>query len=171
MIWRPIENSRYEVSERGDVRHRERKQVLKAVVVKGNPYLIVAINGLSVGARQRTVAVHRLVARAFLGNPTEARPHVNHKDANKLNNHYLNLEYVSASENAAHAVHLGRINKGEQVPQSKLITEQVLEIRKRDKDNSSQLAREFGVSRKTIRRIINRKSWKHLPAPPIELPK
>lgn len=43
--------------------------------------------------------VHRLVAEAFvLGEGAQ----VNHKDSNKLNNHYLNLENCSNRENALH---------------------------------------------------------------------
>lgn len=47
--------------------------------------------------------VHRLVAIAFLGFPrSERHIQVNHKDGNKGNNAVVNLEYVTASENAIH---------------------------------------------------------------------
>lgn len=46
--------------------------------------------------------VHRLVAEAFVDNPTGARE-VNHKDGNKLNNAADNLEWVSRSANMLHA--------------------------------------------------------------------
>lgn len=50
-----------------------------------------------------TTTVHRLVALAYIPNP-ENKAQVNHKDTNKLNNHYKNLEWATQLENMAHAV-------------------------------------------------------------------
>jgi hypothetical protein len=50
--------------------------------------------------------VHRLVAKAFIRNP-EGKKTVNHKDGNKQNNHYLNLEWATHSDNERHAWRLG----------------------------------------------------------------
>jgi hypothetical protein len=46
--------------------------------------------------------VHRLVAIVFIPN-VENKLEVNHKDGNKLNNFYTNLERVSHSDNMKHA--------------------------------------------------------------------
>jgi hypothetical protein len=45
--------------------------------------------------------VHRLVAMHFVEN-INYLPQVNHIDENKMNNHYLNLEWVTASMNINH---------------------------------------------------------------------
>jgi HNH endonuclease len=43
--------------------------------------------------------VHRLVAFTYIGIPPTLKHEINHIDANKGNNHYSNLEWVTHSEN------------------------------------------------------------------------
>ena len=50
----------------------------------------------------RHFSVHRLVASAFIPNPSGFEM-VNHKDGNKLNNDVSNLEWCDASHNMKHA--------------------------------------------------------------------
>lgn len=56
--------------------------------------------------RGKNRSVHRLVAQAWVENP-DAKPHVNHKDGDKLNNCADNLEWVTQSENQKHAYDKG----------------------------------------------------------------
>lgn len=56
---------------------------------------------------------HRLVAELFVPNP-ENKPCVNHKDNNRHNNYYKNLEWVTNKENTEYAMKQGRINTNPQ---------------------------------------------------------
>lgn len=59
-----------------------------------------------IDGKRRTLMVHRLVAMAFIPNP-ENKPEVNHIDGNKANNHYVNLEWTTKSENIKHGYDTG----------------------------------------------------------------
>ena len=47
---------------------------------------------------RKHMKVHRLVASVFVPNP-DGKPQVNHRDGNKRNNSYINLEWVTDEEN------------------------------------------------------------------------
>lgn len=70
--------------------------------------------------------VHRLVASEFVENLLN-KPQVNHKDGNKKNNHFLNLEWMTASENVKHAYATG-LNENVKKATSKAITKLNKEI-------------------------------------------
>lgn len=67
-------------------------------------YLLVILH--SDGGRKPR-SIHRLVAEAFLP-VLDGKEHVNHIDANKMNNRLDNLEWVTPKENIDHAIKLGR---------------------------------------------------------------
>ena len=72
-----------------------------------------------------TLRVHRLVAECFVdrGSGTE----VNHKDGNKENNHYSNLEWCSRGENISHAYSNGLRKRpsGERNPRAKSTNKEI----------------------------------------------
>lgn len=180
-IWKDVvkyEKS-YQVSNLGNVRSVDRvvvqyngaKKRAIPTTYKGQPLkLTYRTNGytyvvLCENNKPKKFNVHRLVAQAFISNPNNL-PQVNHKDSVRDNNSVSNLEWVNNSSNQKHAFLNGkRILKGEEVGNSKLTAEQVLWIReKRAKDNTSyeKIAKEVGVARETVRKIVLGVYWKHI---------
>ncbi len=72
----------------------------------------------------------------------------------------------TSRENAADSVRKGLLPRGERAPHAKLTEPQVIEIRHRYANSSishEKLAREYGVSTASIRNIILRINWRHVP--------
>lgn len=62
---------------------------------------------LSKEGKVYTRYIHQLVAQAFIPNP-EDKPTVNHKDENKENNHWTNLEWMTVKENNQYGTRAAR---------------------------------------------------------------
>lgn len=92
----------YQISSHG--RLKSFKQIKEGKILsntnKTGSYLSVVLRS---GRNTKSTKMHRLVAENFIPNP-ENKPHVNHRDCNKQNNHVSNLEWVTPSENSRHAV-------------------------------------------------------------------
>lgn len=107
--------------------------------------------------------VHRLVAEAFLDNPTRLNQ-VNHIDGNKEHNNVENLEWCNAKHNIKHAL----INKlrptGEDTRQARFSNSEVLKIRNMLANGISQakIAKYFNCPYSTIKNIARKRSWNYL---------
>ena len=158
----------YEITEFGDVfamerivksgknekciRHYERKEKPQRFDKYGYKRVSLSKKGIV-----KTISVHRLVAITFIEG--DSRLTVNHKDGNKLNNHYSNLEFISNNENLKHAHRIGLSNPpknkvGTENKFSKLNEGQVLEIRKSN-ISSRKLSVKYGVHHSVIQGIKN----------------
>lgn len=108
-IWKDVVGYEglYQVSSFGNVKsfRRNKNGVLMKLTTNGVGYKVTAL-----GRASGIVAVHRLVAEAFLDN-ADCKRTVNHIDGNKLNNCVLNLEWATHSENIKHAHQTG-LNSG-----------------------------------------------------------
>lgn len=170
--WKPIPGFEdYEISDYGTVRRLTDAKSTKAgayLTPNRDKYGYLRIRLWD--ARKSGVVqtqVHRLVAKAFIGEIPEGQE-VNHKDGNKSNNHVSNLEYVTHQENIAHSFReLNRtetVPRGENAHHAKLTTPQVIEIREKCATGKTRraLAAEYNVSHVAITAIVNRKTWKHV---------
>lgn len=95
----------YSISSDGRVKNKHGR-LLKPCFENGYYTYRLSYNGIVKGVR-----AHRLVAMAFIPNP-ENKPQVNHIDGNRINNQVENLEWVTAQENAQHAVSAGLHRSG-----------------------------------------------------------
>lgn len=165
-IWKYIENcdNKYMISNKGNVVSYQKSKngrLLKPDVVKG--HLRVS---LTMECGLKKFFVHRLVAQAFIPNP-ENKPQVNHIDGDKRNNVVENLEWCTPSENTQHAYDNGLNDEalGSRHWNASLSKDIVLGIRRDYSvgDTSyNKLSLKYGVSKRTIGRIVNRQSWKHV---------
>ena len=106
-IWKDIPNyeGKYQISNLGNVMslnfaNKHFPRLLKLKNHKDGYKLVGLSNGQT--GNKTFLAVHRLVAQAFIPNP-EHKEQVNHIDGNKSNNTVSNLEWVTPKENVTHA--------------------------------------------------------------------
>lgn len=162
--------SDYLVTSSGDVyslnyNHTGKIKVLKPFLTTGKKnkgYFLVDIWNKG---KRKTRLVHRLVAEAFIPNPSNL-PQINHKDRVKTHNWTSNLEWCTNQYNIAYEYKCGKIkHKGEQSSHHKLTNEDVFKIRELGASNTcnkSKIGREFGISSNQVDYIIKRKYWKHI---------
>ena len=97
--------------------------------------------------------VHRLVAEHYI-DKVEGKDWINHKDGNKTNNHFSNLEWCTPSENIKHAFDSGlkRIH-------NKLDDNIVRGIREMKKENVklSDIAKHFNIKKSRVSDVLYRK--------------
>lgn len=108
----------YEISNYGNVKalYKERfiqgkyslnlrtypEKILKPSTTPNGYYLVTLCND----GKMNYQTIHKLVAIHFIKN-NDKLPIINHKDINKLNNFYKNLEWCTHSDNSKHSVSHG----------------------------------------------------------------
>lgn len=160
----------YEVSDQGHIKSLvpSKKRPIAGHILKpkksGQGYQCV---GLYKDGLPTTHTIHRVVMRAFVGVCPDGM-NVNHKDGKKRNNALSNLEYVTHSENARHALSTGLlvpvVGHGEKNPNASLTEAQAIAIaiRLSQNDRPCDIARDMGVSENPVRDIKAQRKWGHL---------
>ena len=105
---------------------------------------------------KKAYLVHRIVAEHFIDN-IEKKLFVNHIDGNKINNNFINLEWVSAKENTEHAYKTGLMGWRSK----KLKIDDVFFIRNSN-EKISVLAKKFNISTRQIFSIRKREFYKNI---------
>lgn len=174
-IWKDVPGfeGSYKVSSHGRIKSITRTRLVNGGIVTFpetirkpsimNKYYSVLAK--STTSKPKQLRVHRIVATVFVPNP-ENKPQVNHKDCDKFNNHFSNLEWVTPAENNKHARDNNRTNppKGVNHWNNKLDPTQVSVIRSCLKIGITQqkIADYFKVHRTCISAIKLKYHWAHL---------
>lgn len=90
--WKPFEN--VFISNQGKIKKKTGQITYGCKKLDG--YCSITIN-------KKTYQVHRLVCELFNGKPDSNDMQVNHKDKNRSNNNFNNLEWTTRNENMIHA--------------------------------------------------------------------
>lgn len=154
-MWKKVKGYEgiYEVNESGVVRRVENKLIM-ATPIHHTGYKVLSLR--KPNELRKQFRVHRLVAIAFVPNPKN-KPEVNHKDGNKLNNHFSNLEWATTRENKIHSIQIGLVNPfGENNNSSKLTDKEVEEIKQHPKYYGSRkyLSEKYNISYSRIGQIL-----------------
>lgn len=111
------------------------------------------------------IHAHRLILATY--NPIENWENfeVNHIDDKKLNNKPSNLEWVTTKQNILHAWETGLARGGEFHGRATMTESMAMEAIFRHKQGESvtNIAKDLGVGRQAISKIINGDTWKYLP--------
>lgn len=142
----------YEVSDQGSLRRRLPNGTYRLLGAQLNnvskaPYILVNVQRC--GWKRTSIALHQLVALAWIGPKPQWFYQVNHKNGQKRDNRAVNLEWVTPQENTLHAVRTGALKI-----RRRLSDEQIAEVHATPKSISAQtLAYKFGVSESVIHRV------------------
>lgn len=166
-IWKPVKGYEgfYEVSNLGRVKSLDRIDSLgrnhKGIILRPNhnrhgyEYVCLRKNG-----NKKFKNIHRIVAEAFIENPSEL-PQVNHKDEDKTNNRVDNLEWCTAKYNMNYGDRNKKAGLSLRGANAKITEDDVREIRTLSKKGVTQdvLAEMFGISQTQVGRIIRYERW------------
>lgn len=156
-LWKDIEGYEglYQVSNLGRIKSilfrnnictKEREKIINAETNKRNrQYISLYKNG-----KRKNIAVHRLVAKAFIPNPNNL-PQVNHIDGNPKNNNIKNLEWCSASYNMKHA-YINNLSKLKEY--NKKNSKAIIRNDGKKYNNSYDASKELMVSVCSIRDVL-----------------
>ena len=153
-------NRKYKVSNYGNVIGVKGRLLKKCLNAYGYPKVSLWD---SITNTKEEVTIHILVAEAFLYKKQGMT--VNHKDGNKQNNYYGNLEYMTSIDNIKHAFENGLSDtKGEKNPNAILKEKDVKRIVNYRNIGLSvkNISRLHRVSNYCIYDIIEGRSWTHI---------
>jgi hypothetical protein len=172
-IWKDIKGYEglYQVSNFGNVKsmdneinvltrwgtytNRSKKgKILKLLNNNGYRAVILSKHG-----KTKLELIHRLVGNAFIPNLLY-KPQINHKDCNKSNNVYTNLEWCTPSENGIHAGKNGLLNFSRKYPKSMIL--KIRELYNTGNYTQQKIGDMFDLTQGYISLILSERRWKNV---------
>jgi hypothetical protein len=117
-------------------------------------YYQVSIHG-------KSERVNRLVAMAFIKNDNPLHKEVHHIDGNRVNNNVVNLEWGTPLTNAKDRIRHGNNAEGSKNGNSK-INDIIAKKIFNSIESLNKTAKIFGVSKRSVLFIKQKKTWKHI---------
>ena len=136
-----------------------RRKIMPTLSTHGYPRVRFVIDG-----KRRSAFVHKLVMGTFGSAPPFPGAQIRHLNGDQSDNRIENLAWGTAKDNCDDRARHGTTVRGHRIYNSKLTEEQVREIRQRvgDGEARTHLAREFGVSIKSLSYAASGRTWSHL---------
>ena len=162
--WKLLEfaDKHYEISNYGRIKSfasSKDGKILKCGNIRGYISLGICVNG-----KKAQFSVHKLTAIYFVEKDNETKTVVIHKDWNKSNNYYKNLEWVT-TEHSYKRMHKrfqeDRKASGKRVTNSKLTEKDVAVLKTMLKNGVKQsvIAKLFAISKMQVTRIKRNENW------------
>jgi len=137
-------------------------EVENGKILKGSKTATYPSITLRVKGNPKVFYIHRLVASYFLRQPSKEYKIVIHRNHNKEDNHYQNLQWVTDE----HAKRHNRVYKQENELGNYKLTESRVKLIKgkllNGKTRYKMIAKQFGVSEGHIYKIKNGIAWKQV---------
>ena len=168
-VWLPVPGYEglYEVSHLGRVRSLHARFRSPRRCAQGDDGTGYPTVGLSKNGKRTTKTVHRLVCRAFHGEPNALQNEAAHLDGDRTNCRASNLKWCSKIENHSHKRFHGTHQAGERHPRAKLteVTARLALEKLASGETCRAIAETLGVSASTIEDLRKGKKWRHVRGP------
>ena len=157
---------KYIVSDRGVIISFawKKPRLLKQATTKNTGRL--RVNPTDANGVIRDIYVHKFVIETFHGaRPIEGMV-CRHLDGNYLNNRADNLQWGTHKENSFDRWEHGTMSTGTRHWRTRLTDDDVIKIRQLKKSGITNvlLGELFGIKRRQISSIVNRRAWSHIPS-------
>ena len=163
-IWKNVKGfPGYQISCFGRVKSLKRNiNIIIRSRLLSNGYVRI---GIQRKGKQLTLLVHLLVLTHF-GPPKPSIKHqCNHKDTDKTNNWWTNLEWMTSKENTNHAIDKGKRGGGEMHPLAIINNKKVKRIRKLysiKKYKIREIAKKLNINENIISKVVHNKTWRNV---------